>query len=222
MDALTRAALKARGVRKVVVSNNNPDHRIRDHVDVDDPRVRLIDQPTRFGCGNRYDIARDDDAEHFLCIDDDIFLRPGQIDGLIDKLRDDPAVPHGLHGSEYLPGSGTDRPTTLYYRGQDIDVDVLHNIYAFTRTHVRYYFANLELGRRHGLEHLEICDDILLSHAAPSRPLIHDLGRYSVDPTWNADDVAVFRQPEYERSRDRAMEFFILRSLERALPAQAG
>ena len=61
-------------VERVVISNNNPEYRIRDWVRSDDGRIRLIDQPEPTCAGVRYDLMLDEPGEFFFAIDDDVFL----------------------------------------------------------------------------------------------------------------------------------------------------
>ena len=208
MDSLVRAVLKAGGVCKAIVSNNNPKHQIARWVRVTDSRLELIDQPVRAGCSKRFEIASERDADLFLCIDDDVFLTPRQITQLLRTAAARPDVPHGIHGSEYGI-SQVARPETIpHIIGRNVCVDLIHTVYAFTGNHVRRFFELFAAAEEAGLQHLNVCDDIILSHAGEGRPEIHDVGPYRSDPSWNSDTIAVFRQPKYVQARAEAMVFF--------------
>ncbi len=79
IEPIVRALLRCAFIDKVIVSNNNPAVRIGDWVHLTDPRIRLIDQTRDSPPGLRFAIAFDTPAEHFLCIDDDIFPYPKQV-----------------------------------------------------------------------------------------------------------------------------------------------
>jgi hypothetical protein len=208
MNSLVRAVLKAGGVCSVIVSNNNPKHRILQWVRVADPSLELIDQPVRAGCSKRFEIARERGTGLFLCIDDDVFLTPPQITELLRRAAARPDVPHGVHGSEYGINQVARPETIPHIIGRNACVDLIHTVYAFTGNHVRRFFELLAAAEEAGLKHLDVCDDIILSHSGEGRPEIHDIGRYRSDPTWNSDTIAVFRQPDYIQARAEAMVFF--------------
>jgi hypothetical protein len=211
MHSLVRSALDADDIGRVIVSNNNPAHRLRDWVQVADSRLVLIDQRERCGCAKRYELARDDPADHFVCFDDDVLLTPAQITGLLRELAADPAVPHGISGSVNVFGPDGTVWRTLYYSGQEMEVDILHTTFAFTRQHVAGYFESRAFARRRGMTCLEIADDILVSHSTSRRPRIHDLGPHHVDATWNDPNIALFLNPVHQEARGRLVELFARR-----------
>ena len=60
LDPLVRVCLRCDFVEQVIVSNHNPEVRLTDWIHVRDPRVRLIEQGRRRGCGYAWTVA----AEH--------------------------------------------------------------------------------------------------------------------------------------------------------------
>jgi hypothetical protein len=220
MDYLARAALAAGGVQRVVVSNNNPAHRIRDWVDVDDSRLTLIEQTVPKRCHERYLIARESAGRLFVFIDDDVLLTPEQITSLIERAHEAPEVAHGVHGSVVSWVDDATPLRELHYIGCEMAVDVIHTVYAFDRRLLEGYFANREHLLSTGEPDHGVCDDICLSYAGRSQPRVHDVGPYLVDPSWNADEVAVFKQPDYRHARTRVLEHFFELDLECRVPAR--
>ena len=78
MWLLVEGALRNRFVTRVIVSNSNPQVKIRDWVASTDSRLTLIDETTPTQPGHRLVLAKQTGAEYVLSIDDDIFLTPRQ------------------------------------------------------------------------------------------------------------------------------------------------
>ena len=102
LDLLTRVLLNTPSVRRVVISNNDPVWNVHDWLHVSSDRVRVIEQSAKKSSATRALITRDEsDTEHFLWMDDDIFLTPTQIEILCLELLSDPSAPHGICGQEW-------------------------------------------------------------------------------------------------------------------------
>jgi hypothetical protein len=167
-------------VDKIVVSNNNPRHRVRDIVRMRDPRLLLIDQANSVKPGVRFVLARDEPSDLYVAIDDDIFLTPSQLRQLVESLAAHPESPHGvigkiLHGKSFPPW-----PFVPANPRDNARVDILNCVYAFTREHLDEYFR---LAAAVGIQdHAQFGngEDIVLSFSGRDRPHIHDLGRVAI------------------------------------------
>ncbi len=215
MQPLVRGLLRARFVEKVIVSNNNPEHRIRDWVRLEDPRLVLIDQPQRTPPGIRFELCRAAPGQYFATIDDDTFVSPGQLRELFLRLISHPQAPHGLRGEDYLPGAPTEAkgPWGDEVRNRETQVDVLNGVYAFTRAHCDALFRLAgELGLR--VPEVRNGEDVLLSHAGSERPFVHDLGPLTECLSAHQGDVSIFRtHPNFYREREALL--LRLRALQR-------
>jgi hypothetical protein len=177
LEPMVRSLLRCGFVEKIVVSNNNPEHRIADWVQIRDRRVYLLDQPRPTPCSIRYQIALEEPGPYFLSIDDDVFLYPGQVRRLFEELVARPTAPHGLQGEDFL---GERTPKTclgwkINLHGFEGQVDNINTCYAFTREHA----AEMErLARLLGLDLADIPmgSDVLLGAAGQERPFLHDVG----------------------------------------------
>jgi hypothetical protein len=197
LDPLIRSILRCAFVEKIIVSNNNPEARIRDYVKVRNQRLALLDQSVRRGPGFTWILASQEDADYFLSLDDDVLLYPEQLALLFRNLRDRPAVPHGL--------AGTYR--SKYVQGREQEVDNLYLLYAATRDHVNRYLENARDIVETGLasdEDIEYwSNDIVLSASGASRPLIHDAGFLLQGRTCYDPAVAIHKQGQFASRRHR-------------------
>jgi hypothetical protein len=174
MPLLVEAALRNRFVARVIVSNSNPEVRMRDWITSKDPRLVITDEATRTQPGHRLVLAKQTGAEYILSIDDDIFLAPAQWKSLFEFLLADEQCPHGIVGDVYCPEMESSNGLLFnHVSGRDMEVDVLTGVYAFTGEHLRRVF---ELAARIGVSNLSQLrngEDILLSFSGRTRPHIH-------------------------------------------------
>ena len=222
---IVRTLLRCGFVERVVVSNHAPWVRIEDWVRVRDPRLRLSNEPVRRGSGHRWSVARATAAEHFIVVDDDVFVRAPQLEALFGRLLDDPSVPHGLHGARRAPG-GAGVPAGAPLRWTQVsrretDVEVLHKVYLVARARVDEYFrlrAALA-GRDPSLPALvdDFGDDLLISATGRGRPRVHDVGSYAECRTAQRSGVAVSSSERFSDARERILRE--LRGLAERAPA---
>jgi hypothetical protein len=196
IDLIVRSALKCRFVDKVVVSNNNPDHRARSLTRATSDRLVLIDQerPTRQGI--RFALAAQHDSSFYIAIDDDVFLSPRQLARLFSVLVADPSVPHGIggevkktHAQQGLPPREYDFLTGI---NGDREVDHLTRVYAFTKEHLRTalgLFEELGMGDLAGVGNGE---DIVLSFSGRSKPRSHRVGKVAQCASFACEGIATF------------------------------
>ena len=200
LNSIVAACLACPFVQRVVLSNNNPQLRIRDFVSQRDSRLRVTDQSERRFPSIRYELARDSGDEWLLCIDDDTFLTPRQIRSLFEALLAEPSVPHGIAGENFRTEGGI----TEYLfgaPGEPETVDCLVWAYAFTRQHAERYF---ELLQGLGIDNttFRANEDIVLSLAGDGRPLVHNLGTLHLCESRDAEDVATSKQAGFREQRE--------------------
>ncbi len=194
LQMIVQGALNNSFVRKVVVSNSNRKVEIVDWVKTTDHRLVLVDEvkPTR--PGYRFVLAAQEPGDYFLSVDDDIFLTSRQWAKFFQCLLANEAVPHGLTGNMYQPGTASSNGSPFHHvGGKDVEVDVLIGAYAFTRHHLERLF---ELARRldmNDMTNLANGEDVLLSFAGEGRSQIHDIGPLFCCASTSLEGVALWR-----------------------------
>ena len=192
--------LQAPSIRHVVVSNNNPAVKMIDWVRIESSRVSVIEQPTAGASPTRYRIALEHDSPLFVAVDDDVFLRPSQIERLCATLRADPSRPCGIIGSLYDESSGVMR----YGVTRPGDADIINQAYAFTPGHVRRFFELailLGFGSTHQAWGRSTWDDIVISHSGLSKPRICDVGSFTECPTNSEPGIAEWQEAGFHQFR---------------------
>lgn len=225
IQPIVRSLLKASCVEKVIVSNNNPDVRLEDWLQLRDERLHVVHQSTHRACGVRFEIARQDGSEYFLAIDDDVLLFPRQVDEFFGRLLDTPSIPHGLNGCCYLEQPLRACGATARHRdgwlGGFVDVDapvhVVSGGYAFTQRHVvEMYRLAAQLDINVGAL---FDDDVLLSFGGSAPPHCAKVGRLLACPSSTRPSVAVSKQAGFHRRR--AELYNALRALKPSLHERA-
>lgn len=179
MQPIVRSLLRADFIDRIIVSNNNPEYRIRDLIQLRDDRLQLIDQPGPRTAGIRFELAKNEPGEYFLSIDDDTFLSPEQIKKIFSELISHPRCPHGCQGEIYVGPSKPRHPSwKLGLRRFEGQVDVINCVYAFTREHLTEMYRlaqqlQLDVGA------LANGEDVLLSASGEERPMVHDVGAWA-------------------------------------------
>ena len=207
---IVRSLLRCSFVSRIIVCNNDPSYPMRTWLGCADERLEIVDEPMNMGCVRRFEVARERPGDYFLALDDDVFLWPWQVKRLFTYLVQDPDVPHGLFG-EYILLDYQLRGEIKY---QDVSVDILSRVYAFTRQHVDMFWrlvAELGLDGDFGLPYdgeytpqvreqigatnfRSYGDDIILSFSGKGRPVIHNIGRILCCPTGITPGVAAWKQ----------------------------
>lgn len=176
MWLLVEAALRNRFVTSVIVSNSNPQVKIRDWIASTDSRLTLVDEATPTQPGHRLVLAKQTGAQYVLSIDDDIFLTPKQWAKFFEFLLSDEQCPHGIIGQDYRAGTKSSNGSPFHHlTGRDTEADVLIGAFAFTREHLKHVF---DLAAKIGVSDLSQVrngEDILLSFSGTTRPHIHPL-----------------------------------------------
>jgi hypothetical protein len=152
------------------------------------------------GAGARVPLAARLPFDHYIAIDDDIFLTPHQLAALADQLRADPSRAHGVWGERLELNDDMFRFRSSLH-GIDAALTTLNQVYAFSRQQAA---AAIALSARLGFAAFEdavACDDILLSCASSPPPLCHNLGPLSHCPTSGQDGIAVWRTDGFAERR---------------------
>ncbi len=219
IEPIVRAALKCSFVQDVVVQNNNPEVDIDDWIGISSERLRTYNSPTRLGPRSRWTAAARVGGTHYLAIDDDVFLFPGQLAALFSQLLRNPDVPHGVHGVVYLEAG-----EPAHVARSEGSVDVLHQLYFVTDRHVNRFHEVLAKLADHAPEVRallnRIGDDIIMSHCGAGPARIHDVGRIPICPTSHAKGIAVNQRDDF--LVDRALIFETVRDLCAAAPRRLG
>lgn len=197
IQPIVESMLRTPSVRRVIISQNNPDYALEPWLQKLDPRVTLLKHPFRRSPAHRYHLARSLKDDHFFfSVDDDFFLLPSQIERLCSVVRGDPSRPHGVFGQRHDSWRG------LTYHGQtgQESVDVLNRAYAFTTDHIAAMdrlLRELGIGIRHPAWNASLWDDMVLSFSGAQPPVIHDVGSLLDCPTADKPGLAVFKRPGF-------------------------
>lgn len=195
MQRIIDSISQARSCGRIILSNNQPALNIYDHIDAGCDLLEVVQQDQEWTPIKRYCIARECDGELFVCIDDDVFMTPDQIDRLVGELRNDRSRPHGISGQLMEIRGGRVR-TKGGIINMTREVSVLNMAYAFTRDHVRRYFELLDRLGIADPRDLGVFDDIILSFTGAHPPKCHDLGPLELCPTWDLEGVAVWKRKD--------------------------
>jgi len=177
---IARHVLRSGFVGRLVISNNSQDYRIERYVLFRDERLVLLDQERPSGVGIRFELAKRYPARYYLCIDDDIFLHPAQLQWIYARLCASGEQPHGIFGAAFSPDESQSKEWPFVHRrGASVPVDILNGLFAFTRIQLEEYFRLCDVLGIHDPASLMNGEDIILSFSGERRPLIHNVG-----PIW--------------------------------------
>lgn len=206
MKLLVNILLRCAFVDKIIVSNNNTNITIEDWIPTNDHRIVFRnEQENSFAIG-RFFIAVQEPAEYFLCMDDDIFLRPNQLRVLAEALMNQPETIHGMFGTNL---EKDEQGCPFLHRGQfglTGPLDFIQRVYFFTNDHVTKFMQLLHFAKQQQLafyDELKLCDDILLSFSSIGKPMCHDIGLFVDDSTSNKQGIALFANDSFVETRTR-------------------
>lgn len=205
IQAIAKTILECGFVSKLIISNNNPEVDIHQHVHLADKRLEIITQPEERGCGVRWEIVRDCEAEYVIAVDDDVFPTTKQLAKLFSELLFEPECPHGVFGSRIFEEDG--RLKTTFHGVCDKPVDVIHNLYAVTGEQVKRYFEIREFLLNKEPELVpyvdRYVDDVVISHSGQTRPMLNNIGFLQECETHGAEGVACKADKDFLQRRDR-------------------
>jgi hypothetical protein len=180
VSLIAEQILRAGFVARLVVSNNSQDYPIEKYVTLKDARLVLLDQNEPSGVGIRFELAKKYPARYYVCVDDDIFLHPAQLQWIYWSLREAEDRPHGIFGAALAPDEAVDKQWPFVHRrNRTSAVDILNGLFAFTREHLEEYFRLCALLGVRESKTLMNGEDIILSFAGSRKPCIHNVG-----PVW--------------------------------------
>lgn len=162
--------------------------------------VWLRRSPRNDGAGARVLLASHLPFTHYIAIDDDTFLTPGQISRLAELLQSQPDRAHGIWGQRFERVNGGIQANGSLIQ-VNAPVSILNRVYAFTRSQAT---AAIALSARLGFaswRDIGPTDDILLSCAASKPPLVHALGPFEQCATSNTPGVAVWKTEGFSDRR---------------------
>ncbi|MFT6583060.1 MAG: hypothetical protein ACJAU6_003510 [Alphaproteobacteria bacterium] len=198
LSRITAAIQKSRFCDRIILCNNNPEIDVLNYIDPSSRALEIIQQTEKWVAIKRFCIAKECASEYFVCIDDDLFLTPVQIDALVNALLADPAVPHGVWGENIYIDTDADGVATIRLESGlhnfSGDVRVINRAYAFTQTHVQQLFHLMAALGVNDPRMLGPADDILLSFSGDRPPKCHDLGPLDNCPTSSEEGIALWKE----------------------------
>lgn len=201
IEWIVRALLLCPFIEKVIVSNNNPDLRMEDWINIDDERLCLQNQEVRRRAGYRYEIVRKSDHEYYIFLDDDIYLYPEQIEYVYKKLCENPAVPHGVWGQKVTVHDDSTVEFHNGYRNCNEPLDIINRAYFLSRHHVAAFIKNMKQLGIEKVEDLQYGDDIILSLSGCGKPLCHDVGEIFQCKSTDQEGIALWREGRFNTYR---------------------
>lgn len=186
IDTMLRAAAKCDFIDRIIVSNNNPEIDIRQHISLADPRLEIINQAERKRPTVRWELAQSEtpECDIVVCPDDDIFLYPEQIKKLVQFAIDDPERSHGVVGSI----------DAKYVSRHNTECDFLMRCYVTTQQHIKRYFELTEQIPFYQENGIILGDDMIISLSAPKAAKIHKVGYILSCKTSMQDKIAIYTE----------------------------
>jgi hypothetical protein len=199
MSMLVRMLLKCEFVEKILLCNNGAQYPVSPKQR--DARVQVVTLSENAFPIHRFVLAREESAEHFLFLDDDLLLTPEQVRDMVTSLLKDTTHIHGICG-ECVEGDSIKH----YLHGKDMELTILNRAYACTAEHIANFFTLLGGLTQRELAVAPFRDDIILSMSSEHAPRCHNVGNFLSCPSCSQHNVAVFQNEEFtDRSR---LEFY--------------
>lgn len=200
---ICRTILELQNVKKLILSNNNPDIDIENYLKFKDERLVVINQLNHTGCGKRFELAKKEKSHFFLCIDDDLFLDANQTRSLMEKLINDTSRPHGLCGQRVVMKN--DSINLINEIGGNVPIEILNRAYFFTKEHVTKFYDLIDSCKIDAPD-VDSCDDILISFSGTDKPIIHNVGNYYDCPTSDEWGIATWTLDGTNDRRSRVLK----------------
>jgi len=216
LAAQVDAALACSFISEVILSNNNPEIDLSRYVKRRHARLKIVQQRTPSSCVKRIELAAQLNREFCLCMDDDLYLWPSQLERLASALVNDPDRIHGITGANFDPGR---RSRWSGFRNEEREVDVVSRVYAFTSAHAQRFFALIEALQAAEpalVQDPNLIEDVVLSFSGRERARIHRLGPHIPDVSSMDHRKAIHRREHFIRRRCRTYQ--LLREWRRNQP----
>lgn len=201
IDTIVRSLLHAPSIKKVILSNNNPRCVLHRWMRTHHPALHIIHQTEESSAMVRFRVLQDEPAPFYVCMDDDVFLSPDQIERLCAGLRADPSVPHGVFSSTWENGA----MKSIAYNVEG-GVAVISRVYAFTHRHLQEFHrlaGLIGMTTDPAIYKKSIGDDIVLSFSGVTRPQSHDVGLYLDCPTSGDRKIATWKRTGFFTRREQ-------------------
>jgi hypothetical protein len=196
IGAIVRGAREGLPHAQIFISDNASQDGLHARDDIPWSEVWLHRAVRNNGSGARIALAAGLPFDHYIAVDDDIFLMPDQYAALADRLRREPDRAHGICGQRLEL-----QDNTIAYRHRliaiDAGVSILNMAYAFSRSQAT---AAMALAARVGFadwRDIGSVDDIVLSCASAKPSFCHDLGELSFCPTANEPAIAQWLSQDF-------------------------
>ena len=203
MQPILWSALKCRWAEKILVINNNPSINIHSYLSYKDPRIQVINEDKNYGAMRRYERALEVDADHYILIDDDIFVTPRRLSMLLYHLVEHSEVPHTMWG-QLLNLKASPGERWKHGIRRECTVDIMNRVYACTKKHVHEYFRLLEELQKNTEEEriaMSMLDDVVISFAGSQKPQCHPIGVFVDCPTASSHTIAQWKQDRFHQKR---------------------
>jgi hypothetical protein len=197
---IARAARQGLPGAAILVLDQAETDTFHERNDVDWPDIWLQRSDVNRGTGARVPLVTQLPFDHYIAIDDDVFLTAAQIFQLAQQLRAAPDRAHGIFGERLQSAGGANINVLSGITRVNWALSNLNQVYAFTRAQAA---AALELSAALGSawEDVGATDDILLSCAATQPPLCHDLGPIAYCPTSDDPQIACWKSDGFTQRR---------------------
>jgi len=200
MPRILAECLRSARSPEIFLIDNGEDQALEGSPAIPFDRITYLRSPRNLGSPYRFQVAASFAHDIIVVIDDDIILAASQIDRLIGLFEGDPDRVHGIWGQECRVIEGELRNRSGITRVTR-EVEILNRVYACKPAHAR---AAIALSRRLGYaswDAISSQEDVLLSYAAPKKPMCHDLGPIEDCPTSNDPQIAVWLRPGFIDTR---------------------
>lgn len=155
------------------------------------------------GSAARIELAAALPFDHYLCIDDDLFLTVAQIKALMFMLAKEPGRAHGVWGQVVMSNAEGKYQLFDGIVGRNTEVSFLNQVYAFAKVQAQEAMVLASLAGFKSWDDVRFCDDILLSCSGEACPRLHDFGQLEHCPTSNEPGIAEWKR---EGFHDRRLE----------------
>jgi hypothetical protein len=153
--------------------------------------ITLLRAGRNMGNGRRFALAATLPQRLVMCIDDDIFPDPAQIDALFTRAAHEPDRVHGVWGEDINPRSKLGFKTHLC--NENREVDILNRLYVLTPALAKRAIALAELCGHPDWSKIGPIDDIFISYAGTRKPACHDVGPLEDCPSSDQEGIASWR-----------------------------
>jgi hypothetical protein len=180
--------------------------------------ITLLRTGRNMGNGRRFALAAALPHRLVMCIDDDIFLEPAQIDALFERAAHEPERVHGVWGEDVNLRSRLGFKTHLCR--QNREVDVLNRLYVITPRLARRALELAALCGYSDWSKIGPIDDIFISYAGKRKPACHDVGPLEDCPSSDQEGIASWRSRGFfERRKETIARLCALKSAPSIAPA---